>query len=573
MSLEPDATTGSLFCASTGLPEKPARSVLPHAHPRDPVFVSPRNFFRFSWLELLGSLFQHDRPESTNEALDLFRQIPLLDRRIVVTPLTIALAIHLLAIPLLSFFLHVVPRRAAGDGRTQLQQHDIVYYHFTRLDKPSTFPRVSPKGHRGHRGSNTAVDRVPPAGASRSLGPLFAISHPRVPDNDHQTILQSKAPEDLKIKADVPLPNLIVAGPAAPKRPLEFNANQVRPRQPLGRSLPSDSLALPKIAAAPATNGMLGVSVPQPHLPVPIGGASTPVLAAAVKSYGSLGDGPAIEAEPVGDGGDGSASLLVLGLNPTGSAQNVALPPGNRYGEFSVSPGAGSGSPGGSGNGPTGGGNGAGNGTGGGASTGVGNGNYGGGGGNGSEGFVVVHGSGSESSILADPGPAAAQLVYAIPASMLLRHNKLVVSAGPIGGGGSAAYGVLPCGKIYTVFLATAQKQWSLQYCQKSQTPESSANRARSTVVHTELPILAPEAETRFDFKRVPLPPEKASKSILIRGVLTEEGKPENLEVLQGLLPLMDSAALSAFKQWTFKPAMRSGKPMRVEILLSIPMN
>ena len=114
MSLEPDATTGSLFCASTGLPEKPARSVLPHAHPRDPVFVSPRNFFRFSWLELLGSLFQHDRPESTNEALDLFRQIPLLDRRIVVTPLTIALAIHLLAIPLLSFFLHVVPQGMVG---------------------------------------------------------------------------------------------------------------------------------------------------------------------------------------------------------------------------------------------------------------------------------------------------------------------------------------------------------------------------------------------------------------------------------------------------------------------------
>ena len=511
--------TGRTGAAVSGESSKPSvfwrlpRGVgLPHAHLREPVFVSPRNFFRFSKLELLGSLLQRDRPEATNEALDLFRQIPLLGRRIVVTPVTISLAIHLLAIPLLPFFLRVVPRPAAGDGRTQLQQHDIVYYHFTKLDKPSKFARVSPKGPGGHPGSNTAVDRVPRAGASKSLGPLFAISHPRVPDNDHQTILQSKAPEDLKIKADVPLPNLIIASPAAPKRPFEFNANRVRPLQPSGRSLPSDSSALTEIAAAPATNGMLGVSVPQPHLPVPVGGTSAPVHAAAVKSYGSLGDGPEIEAEPVGDGGDGSASLLVLGLNPTGSAQNVAVPPGNRYGEFSVSPGAGSGSPGGSGNRPTGGGSGTGNVTGRDASTSVGNGNFGGGGGNGSNGFVVVRGSGSESSILADPDPAAVQLVYTIPASMLLRHNKLVVSAGPIGGGGSAAYGVLPCGKIYTVFLATAQKEWSLQYCQKSQTPESSANRARSTVVHTELPILAPEAETRFDFKRVPLPPEKASK-------------------------------------------------------------
>jgi hypothetical protein len=156
---------------------------------------------------------------------------------------------------------------------------------------------------------------------------------------------------------------------------------------------------------------------------------------------------------------------------------------------------------------------------------------------------------------------------------MLFRHNKLVVSAGPIGGGGSAAYGVLHCNKIYTVFLTTTQKQWSLQYCQKSQTPESSANRAPSTVIHTEPPILPPEAELRFDFKRFPLPPEKSSKSILIRGVLTEEGKPEDLEVYQGLLSEMDSAALAAFRQWTFKPALRSGKPVRVEILLSIPMN
>src|SRR5215469_12453976 len=68
VSPEPDAATGSLCCTTSELPENPARSVSAHAHPRDPVFVSPRNFFRFSWLELLGSLLLHVRPESTNEA-------------------------------------------------------------------------------------------------------------------------------------------------------------------------------------------------------------------------------------------------------------------------------------------------------------------------------------------------------------------------------------------------------------------------------------------------------------------------------------------------------------------------
>jgi len=33
----------------------------------------------------------------------------------------------------------------------------------------------------------------------------------------------------------------------------------------------------------------------------------------------------------------------------------------------------------------------------------------------------------------------------------------------------------------------------------------------------------------------------------------------------------MDAAALRAFSQWTFKPAMRDGKPVSVDILVGIP--
>src|SRR5260370_4307267 len=52
--------------------------------------------------------------------------------------------------------------------------------------------------------------------------------------------------------------------------------------------------------------------------------------------------------------------LLILGVNPGTSADMVALPPGNRYGQFSVEPGgngtgAPGGQPGGSANGGTGG--------------------------------------------------------------------------------------------------------------------------------------------------------------------------------------------------------------------------
>jgi hypothetical protein len=147
----------------------------------------------------------------------------------------------------------------------------------------------------------------------------------------------------------------------------------------------------------------------------------------------------------------------------------------------------------------------------------------------------------------------------------------LVVSAGPIGGGGSNVYGALPCGKIYTVFLPTGSKPWSLQFCQKAQSQAPVETRARATVVHTEVPLIPPEAKKSYDFERLPLSAEKAHKFIILKGAISEDGTVEELEIHEGLLPTMDAAARLAFSRWKFKPAMRSGKPVRVEILVAIP--
>jgi outer membrane biosynthesis protein TonB len=54
---------------------------------------------------------------------------------------------------------------------------------------------------------------------------------------------------------------------------------------------------------------------------------------------------------------------------------------------------------------------------------------------------------------------------------------------------------------------------------------------------------------------------------IILRGEIGEDGKPQNLEVFRGLSPEMDAAAQLAFSRWTFRPAMRSGKPVSVQIL------
>jgi hypothetical protein len=43
----------------------------------------------------------------------------------------------------------------------------------------------------------------------------------------------------------------------------------------------------------------------------------------------------------------------------------------------------------------------------------------------------------------------------------------MIVSAGPVGGGGLAVYRALPCSKIYTIFLPMDNSSWTMQYCQK----------------------------------------------------------------------------------------------------------
>jgi TonB family protein len=161
-------------------------------------------------------------------------------------------------------------------------------------------------------------------------------------------------------------------------------------------------------------------------------------------------------------------------------------------------------------------------------------------------------------------------MVYAVPSTLVLRKNALVVSTGPIGGGGLDAYGALHCGKIYTVFLAMPGKNWTLQFCQSGGPGKQTVQR-RSAVVQLEEGLLPPDVETRFDFQRVPVPFEKKNKPIVLKGVIKEDGTVSDLQVYQGIVPQMDEAARAAFRQFKFKPAIREGKAVAVDVLVGIP--
>jgi hypothetical protein len=164
-------------------------------------------------------------------------------------------------------------------------------------------------------------------------------------------------------------------------------------------------------------------------------------------------------------------------------------------------------------------------------------------------------------------------MVFPVPRAVSVRRNAFIVSAGPVGGGGLNVYGALHCGTIYSIFLPMPGKNWSLQYCEKPPDTPKKVAEAPRTVLRLEKPLLPPDVDLtqRFDFKRLPLPIDNSHRTIILRGVIAIDGTVQHLVVHQGVLPEMDAAARLAFSRWVFKPAVRDGKPVEVEILVGIP--
>lgn len=483
--------------------------------------------------------------------------------------ITASLLLHCAFIALLIYLPQALPAKAMAYDSPPVRTEKI-YYRVPLLDAKQKLPHIAPAGPGARPGTGQKPEQIPALGSTASQGNLTIVSKPAAPDNTRQTIYQRSSPPDLRIPVEVKLPNMVLGDPSPTlKSPVKVDPNTARPTQ-TNRQFAAE--AAPNVA--PETKSplvtYLDPSASQPKLAIPVAGAAKP----SVKTGNGGATGPANGG--VAAPGDGT-DLLVVGVDPAPAGSVVALGPGNRWGEFSIAPPGGQpGSPGGSPDGVAGGGSG-GHGTSGDGSTGVGPGGGGGGGGNsGASGPVSISGSGGNEAHGALPSALIAAMVYPVPSAILakLRKNSLVVSAGPIGGGGLGVYRALNCGKIYTVFLPMPGKNWTMQYCQKTDTPATGTPpEKRSTVIHMESPIVPPEADadSRFDFQRVPVSPDKGSKLIVLKGILLADGSVADLQIFQGVVPTMDEAARLAFGKWRFKAPMRDGKPIAVDILVGIP--
>lgn len=519
--------------------------------------------------ESAAALASRIGPQSHYAANHFLRGTNIARVRLAGRPLGASFVLHCALLAILIYLPQAIPAKASPLSASS--RSDKVYYYRVPLLNPAKMPLIAPAGRGGRAGSGFIPARPPALGSTAPHPNMTIVSNPVHPDNFRQTIYQPSSPPDLRITTDQKVPNIvlghIVDGPKAP-----LNPNDARPTPADRRTMAVDA---PSVSGQPTPAGplmtFLKPSETNPRLAIPLAGGSGPVQRSKSGSESSSGGQGGASAE--------GAGLVALGVNPADPGTEFTLPGGNRWGQFSIAPPTGTqGSPGGDPNGDIGGGTGDhGSGLGGDGSTGVGLGSSGGGGGNsGTSGPISVTGSGASGNTTGLLDPALpASLVYPVAASALhVRKNALIIAAGPIGGGAINAYGALKCGKIYSIFLPMPGKNWSMQYCDKSVTPQKApAAQSGTTFVQMDQPIMPPDfdAEHRFDFKRMAVPVEKTHRSIILKGVIAADGTVQHLVVYQGVLPQMDEAARIAFSRWQFKPAMKDGKPIEVEILVGIP--
>ena len=477
-------------------------------------------------------------------------------------PLAASLILHGSFILFLIYLHQALPLEASVAERPRSSPR--IFYTVPVLDSSKAFPRIAPAGPGGRAG-NESRPELPVLGSTAMFTNLTAVSKPVRPDNSRQTIWQRNSPPDLRIPTEVKLPMIALGNPDIPKPKIKIEPIDSKPIQIKRtydtKAAPAESEMNSQAAVVPFTNPTL----PRPALPLPAGEASRPVKRQGA-DYRTPSVAPDVQAK-------GDTDLLVMSVDPGAPVKNIALPAGNRWGEFSASPAGGQpGSPGGVPNTVKSGGGSEVTGAGGDGSVGIGAGTSGGGGD--SSLSVPVSLAGSNTAPLGTDGLSGPltteEMIVPVVTSLHIRKNALVVAGGPMGGGGLGVYKALNCGKIYTVFLPMPGSNWSLEYCTRGDAVPPASSTSARTVVHLEKPLIPPDATVKFDFLRLPVSQDKRRKFIVLKGVIDDKGDVGEVEIYAGVLPAMDEAARSAFRRWKFMPALRDGKPVAVDILVGI---
>jgi hypothetical protein len=490
-------------------------------------------------------------------------------------------------------------------------------------------PKLEPMGSDGSaapssNGGNAKKEETPASSYdAKSVqgvvynGPQLVVSNSPHPDNFIQTIRQPDLALKPKLPAPLPLPPMVSIAPA--KQILAPPTPQPTP------DVSHENLPVRVVAAGPITLPPQQRSVAAPKLSLPPASSADALLhAAASTAVPAPMPGLAHQDAPMKTGKD-ARNILVVDALPQPDRKPPAVPAGELYGTFTVSPagataiglaGGGTdtkGAPGmadasGSGTSPY-----AGNGHKSSGRTnddkvfhaGVGPGNEAGHGtnetghasinggktGNGSGAGVRASGSGSGSgtgsgtgtspfpSIMIQGGTGVSGRDIArasvAGASKPQTSYGITIVANGGSGGGFKDLGVFRNEASYTVYLDMADagasgSSWTLQYAVDARHVAGSSDPA----THPRGALVPPYATA----KSLPhFSSEAASRgrggTIVVFGIINLLGKFEDLRVMQSPDAGLNQLLLDSLRKWTFQPAGMDGTPVPVKVLLGVPVN
>jgi TonB-like protein len=465
-------------------------------------------------------------------------------------------------------------------------------------------------------------------------GPQPILSNPSEPTTQAQAVLHPAPEKQSLLKQFVPLPNIVKMGHstlALPKNLMagtrpdlpDFHPAMKPSAAPPKIQLPARSPELaairpapeapkhatPKPMAAPkvsnlATNGtdlqtIVSLS-PTPSMPEP----APKLPEGEARGRFAVSPEPNLNKEPTpGSLPQGSSASPAIGDQPGAHAGNavggIEIGAGNGIANQAAAAaggggtGAGIGSGQGSGKGGTanetgearGSGTGAGLGTGPGSTTasGVGNGS---GNGKGSLPGITIQGAGSTAGNGAGSGSIAGLTVHGANGSYgngvsvkssasIVRfpsqtaYGMTVVSLAD-SGGGLPDFGVFKDEKVYTVYLDMRQTaddpapSYTLQYAPLPVAGESATEQGPLTPPY---PLNKPVPPMNSELMRRYL-----RDDIVVYAILQNDGKLQQLSVMQSPDARFNPPILAALRRWTFRPAQMNGKPVAVKVLLGIPV-
>jgi protein TonB len=419
--------------------------------------------------------------------------------------------------------------------------------------------------------------------ASGKPDPVLAkqeiLSLPETPDNLHQTIV---APPKIKLKQDVDLPNLVTYQTTIPVQPLAaserasaklrlpnfmpevirpaVDSNSLRSRSKLPAFQPQVVEPAPEVAQANLRHALPAF---QPNVvePAPdLGHVSRGTTAVLAHLSPRIAE-PIPEAPHMPDAQHLAAQIIALNLHPADVQAPVQLPSGNRQGAFAASPAGhaeASGTPGaglsnGAGthesktpvNAPAG---------------------------------ITVAAAPAPGSPVATPNAKAAPADPEVRAKFMAAMHPPAISIPahqPIARESTAPRTelenrIFAGRRSYTLSvnmpnLNTATGSWIIHFVERNADRDPGSNRS---------PIAAPEVVSKFD----PAYPgdliqDGVQGNVVLTATIRADGSVGDIAVAKSLDPRLDQNASEALSHWLFRPALRDGRAIALEAVITVPFH